>query len=140
MKSVRVAEDEGWGADANSGSSSEWAGKIEFEEFENSDLGTNSDSGTTSVHEVTSDGARGSENRGGAIESVALGSVSDLSSIAEGTGACWSSKAEDEYDEGAGTIGVDGEGIGSSTKGVVVASALETKGHSRLTLGGSKRE
>ena len=74
------------------------------------------------------------------IESVALGSDSDLSSIAEGTGACWSSEAKDEYDEGTGTIGVDGEGIGSSMKGVVVASALETKGHSRLTLSGSKRE
>ena len=69
MKSVRVAEDKGWGADANSGSSSEWAGKIEFEEFENSDSGTNSGSGTTSVHEVTSEGGWGSENQGGAIES-----------------------------------------------------------------------
>ena len=48
MKSVRVAEDEGWGADVNSGPLSEWAGKIEFEEFENSDLGTNSGLETTS--------------------------------------------------------------------------------------------
>ena len=70
---------------------------------------------------------------------MASGLDSDLSSIAEGTGACWSSEAKDEYDEGAGTTGVDGEGVGSSTKGVVVVSALETKGHSRLTLGGSKR-
>ena len=70
---------------------------------------------------------------------LALGLESDLSSIAEGTGACWSSEAEDEYDGGAGTIGIDGEGVGSSTKGVLVVSALETKGCLRLTLGISKR-
>ena len=99
---------------------------------------TNSGSGTMSVHEDSSEGARGSENRGGMIEGVASGTDSDLSSIAEGTGACWSSKAEDEYDEGAGTIGVDGEGVESSTKGVVVFT-LETMGRSRLVLGGSKR-
>ena len=110
---MSASEDEGWGADASSRLSSGGAGKIEFEEFENSDSGTKSGSGTTSVPEDSSEGARGSENRGGMIESVASGSDSDLSSIAEGTGACWSSEAEDEYDEGAGTIGINGEGVGS---------------------------
>ena len=114
------------------------AGKIEFEEFENSDSGTKSGSGTTSVHKDSSKGARGSENRGGMIEGVASGSDLDLSPIAEGAGACWSSEAEDKHDGGAGTIGIDGEGVGSSTKGVVV-STLETMGRSRLALGGSKR-
>ena len=58
MKSVRVAEDEGWSADANSGLSSEWAGKIKFEEFENSDSGTNLGLGTTSIHECNATARR----------------------------------------------------------------------------------
>ena len=135
---MSVSEDEGWGTDASSRLSPRGAGENEFEEFENSDSGTNSGSGTTSVHEDITEGARGSKNRSGVIESVASGSDSDLSSIAEGTGACWNFEAEDEYDEGAGTIGVDGEGVESSTKGAVVFT-LETMGRSRLVLGGSKR-
>ena len=111
---------------------------MEFEDVKSNDSGADSGSGTMSVREDPSEGARGSEDRGGMIEGVASGSDSDLSPIAEGTGACWSSEAEDEYDEGAGTIGIDGEGVGSSTKGVVV-STLETMGRSRLALGGSKR-
>ena len=56
------------------------------------------------------------------IESVASGSDSDLSSIAEGTGACLNSEAEDEYEEGAGAIGVDGE---ENSSRVTVVSAFE---------------
>ena len=135
---MSASEDEGWGADANSRLSPRGAGEVEFEDVKSNDSGADSGSGTTSVHKDSSEGARGSENRGGMIEGVASGSDSDLSSIAKGAGACWSSEAKDEYDEGAGTIGVDGEGVGSSMKGVVV-STLETMGRSRLALGGSKR-
>ena len=120
---MSVSEDEGWGADASSRLSSGGAGEVEFEDVKSNDSGADSSSGTTSVHEDTTKGARGSENRGGVIESVASGSDSDLSSIAKGTGACWNSEAEDEYEEGAGAIGVDGE---ENSSGVTVVSAFET--------------
>ena len=120
---MRVSEDEGWGADASSRLSSGGAGEVEFEDVKSNDSGADSGSGTTSVHEDSSEGARGSENRGGMIEGVASGSDSDLSSIAEGTGACRNSEAEDECEEGAGVIGVNGEENWST---VTVVSAFET--------------
>ena len=59
---MSAAEDEGWGADASSRLSPRGAGEVEFEDVKSNDSGTDSGSGTMSVHEDSSEGVRGSEN------------------------------------------------------------------------------
>ena len=52
---MSVSEDEGWGADASLRLSSGGAGEAKFEDVKSKDSGADSGSGTTSVHEDTTE-------------------------------------------------------------------------------------